>query len=45
MPWNEPGSGKKDPWGSNNNGSSNGGNRGQAPDIEKVIDNVYARYQ
>lgn len=39
MPWNEPGSGNKDPWG--------GGNRnrgGQNPDLEQVIENVRKRF-
>ncbi len=39
MPWNEPGSGNKDPWG--------GGNRnrgGQGPDLEEVINNVRKRF-
>lgn len=38
MPWNEPGSGNKDPWG---NGNRNRGNQG--PDIEEVINNVRKR--
>jgi len=38
MPWNEPGSGKKDPWGNRNRNS--GGN----PDIEEVINNVRKRF-
>jgi membrane protease subunit HflK len=38
MPWNEPGSGNKDPWGS---GNRNRGNLG--PDIEDVINNVRKR--
>lgn len=39
MPWNEPGSDDKDPWG--------GGNRnrgGQSPDLEEVINNVRKRF-
>lgn len=36
MPWNEPGSGNKDPWGSRNRGSN--------PDIEEVINNVRKRF-
>jgi len=39
MPWNEPGSGDKDPWG---NGNRNRGNQG--PDIEEVINNVRKRF-
>ena len=39
MPWNEPGSGNKDPWG---NGNRNRGN--QAPDLEDVINNVRKRF-
>jgi len=39
MPWNEPGSGNKDPWG---NGNRNRGN--QSPDIEQVIENVRKRF-
>lgn len=39
MPWNEPGSGNKDPWG---NGNRNRGNQG--PDIEQVIENVRKRF-
>lgn len=39
MPWNEPGSGNKDPWG---NGNRNRGSQG--PDIEQVIDNVRKRF-
>jgi len=39
MPWNEPGSGNKDPWG---NGNRNRGN--QSPDIEEVINNVRKRF-
>ena len=35
MPWNEPGSGNKDPWGNRN--------RGGNPDIEDVINNVRKR--
>ena len=38
MPWNEPGSGNKDPWG---NGNRDRGNQG--PDIEQVINNVRKR--
>ncbi len=36
MPWNEPGSGSKDPWGNRN--------RGNSPDIEEVINNVRKRF-
>ena len=36
MPWNEPGSGNKDPWGNRNRGSN--------PDIEEVINNVRKRF-
>jgi membrane protease subunit HflK len=39
MPWNEPGSGNKDPWG---NGNRNRGN--QSPDLEDVINNVRKRF-
>jgi membrane protease subunit HflK len=39
MPWNEPGSGNKDPWGS---GNRKGGNQG--PDLEEVINNVRKRF-
>jgi membrane protease subunit HflK len=39
MPWNEPGSGNKDPWGS---GNRKGG--GQGPDLEEVINNVRKRF-
>ena len=39
MPWNEPGSGNKDPWGS---GNRKGG--GQGPDLEDVINNVRKRF-
>ena len=39
MPWNEPGSGNKDPWG---NGNRNRGN--QSPDLEEVINNVRKRF-
>jgi len=39
MPWNEPGSGDKDPWGS---GNRNRGN--QSPDLEEVINNVRKRF-
>lgn len=39
MPWNEPGSGNKDPWG---NGNRNRGNQG--PDLEEVISNVRKRF-
>ena len=39
MPWNEPGSGDKDPWGS---GNRNRGNQG--PDLEEVINNVRKRF-
>ena len=36
MPWNEPGSGNKDPWGSRN--------RGGNPDIDDVINKVRDRF-
>ncbi len=36
MPWNEPGSGNKDPWGNRNSGGN--------PDIEEVINNVRKRF-
>ena len=39
MPWNEPGSGNNDPWGS---GNRNRG--GQSPDLEDVINNVRKRF-
>ena len=39
MPWNEPGSGNKDPWGS---GNKNRGNQG--PDLDEVINNVRKRF-
>ncbi|MEM7357862.1 MAG: protease modulator HflK, partial [Pseudomonadota bacterium] len=39
MPWNEPGSGNKDPWG---NGNRNRGNQG--PDLEEVINSVRKRF-
>lgn len=39
MPWNEPGSGNKEPWG---NGNRNRGN--QSPDLEEVINNVRKRF-
>lgn len=39
MPWNEPGSGNKDPWGG---GNRNRGNQG--PDLEEVINNVRKRF-
>ena len=39
MPWNEPGSGNKDPWGSGNRNSG-----GQGPDLEEVIKNVRKRF-
>lgn len=39
MPWNEPGSGNKDPWGS---GNRNRGNQG--PDLDDVINNVRKRF-
>jgi membrane protease subunit HflK len=38
MPWNEPGSGNKDPWGNQNRGSGN------APDIDEILDNVRKRF-
>lgn len=38
MPWNEPGSGNKDPWGGGNRNRSNG------PDLEEVINNVRKRF-
>jgi membrane protease subunit HflK len=39
MPWNEPGSGNKEPWGS---GNRNRGN--QSPDLEEVINSVRKRF-
>ncbi len=39
MPWNEPGSGNKDPWGSGNKNSGN-----QGPDLDEVINNVRKRF-
>jgi len=38
MPWNEPGSGDKDPWGKPNRGNS------QNPDLEQVINNVRKKF-
>lgn len=42
MPWNEPGSGNKDPW--NNGNRNNQGRGGQGPDLEDVIENVRKRF-
>jgi len=38
MPWNEPGSGNKDPWGNQNRGSNN------SPDLDEILDNVRKRF-
>lgn len=38
MPWNEPGSGNKDPWGKQNRGSGNG------PDLDEILENVRNRF-
>ncbi|KGI77353.1 FtsH protease activity modulator HflK [Oleiagrimonas soli] len=41
MAWNEPGGGKRDPWG-RNNGSGGGGGKG--PDFEQFIKHLRARF-
>ena len=41
MSWNEPGGGKRDPWG-RNNGSGGGG--GNGPDFEKFLKQLRARF-